>query len=118
MNIQKKNAPKKSAPKSVKAQLQNINEEFAQSLNLPENAQLNATMMKKSPREFETRIELNIWHNRIFCHSVADTPAASLQIAKRKISRLVSDLHDRKSASKKRTKLKIERRATDDIGAI
>ncbi len=104
--------------KSIQAQLRNINEDFADSLNLPENAHVHATLVKKAARAFETKIEVSVWRNSIFCRALAETPEMSLQVAKRKIARLVSDLHDRKFVSQKHQKPKLEKQAEDDIRAL
>ena len=111
-------SPKFIGSKSVQAQLRNINEDFALSLNLPENAQVHATLVKKAARAFETKIEVSVWRNSIFCHAIAETPEMSLQVAKRKMTRLVSDLHDRKRVSQKHQKPKFEKRVEDDIRAL
>ena len=117
-----KTSQKPAISKKIQAQLRNINEDFAESLNLPATARVRATLVKKAARTFETKIEVAVWRNSIFCHAIAETPEMSLQMAKRKIARLVSDLHDRKFVSGKHTELKnetsTERRIQNDIGAF
>ena len=108
----------KSFNKNQKAhtQVRNINEEFTDSLNLPANAQVHASLTKKSPRLFETKIAVSLWRQSIFCRAIAQNPIVSLQMARRKLARLVSDLHDRKFITQKHSKPKKQKQVIHDIG--
>ncbi len=107
-----------SKERNFQSQVHNINQDFTDSLNLPDNARVHATLTKKSPRLFETKIGISLWRESIFCRAIAQNPLASLSLAKRKIARLVSDLHDRKFVTRKHTKAKSERQIIDDVGAF
>ena len=98
------------------AQVHNVNKEFTDSLNLPTDAQVKASLTKKSPRIFETKIAVSLWRQSIFCRAIAQSPVASLQMAKRKIARLVSDLHDRKFVTQKHLKPKQQKQVAHDSG--
>lgn len=109
----------KSLSKNTKvhAQSRNMTQEFTDSLNLPETARVHASLTKKAPRIFETKIGVSLWRQSIFCRAIAESPIVSLQIARRKITRLVSDLHDRKFVTQKHLKMKAEKRVAYDDGA-
>ncbi len=107
-----------SKDRSFQTQVRNINEDFTDSLNLPDEASVHATLTKKSPRVFETKVEISLWHESIFCSAIAHNPFSSLNMARRKIIRLVSDLHDRKFVTRKHAKPKIAKLATEEAGAF
>ncbi len=88
---------------NVKTQTKNLAEDCLDSIKhiLPEDASIHAVLQRKAPRLFETKIGINLWHKYIFCKSTGLNPNISLQNAKRKILRQVSDLRNRKFAQKR-----------------
>ena len=115
-----------SKERNFQTQTRNVNQEFTDALNLPDNAHVQAKLTKKSPRVFETKVIISLWRESIFCRAIAKSPRLSLNLAKRKIVRLVSDLHDRKFVTRKHMKPKFEKasletqvtEATEDAGTF
>lgn len=88
---------------TVKTQTQNLAEDCLDSIKhvLPSTASIHASLQRKAPRLFETKIGINIWQKYIFCKSTGLNPNVSLQNAKRKIMRQIMDLRHRKFGEKK-----------------
>ena len=113
-NMEERVKPKSySKERSIQTQTRNVNQEFTDGLNLPDNAHVQAKLTKKSPRVFETKVMISLWRESIFCKAIAKSPILSLSLAKRKIVRLVSDLHDRKFVTRKHMKPKFEKASLD-----
>ena len=62
--------------------------------NLPRNASVHAILNRKASRSFETKIDIDLWQQHVFCKSMGLNPKESLQNAQRKILRQISHLRD------------------------
>jgi len=75
---------------------------------LPSSASIHAVLEKLRSSSFEAKIGIYVWQNYIFSRSRGANPVLSLESAKRKILKKVSELHDRHYGTKRRSLEKIE----------